>query len=350
MTPNRRLGLTATLAAAVLALAQPGVAPAAPPPLADDFRFLPADADLLFAVHMDKLLASPPVQKLRKDIPEFDKGLDGFRKEYGVAAADVERFAGAGRVKAGGLFVLRTKKAVKAADVLAAIKEPRFEGDKGTAYKETKVGKFTVFEPDKGWKMAVCVVDEHTLVAGEMKDVKPALERADKGGKGDVPAGLKKGRDRLGMGATAYFVADIQGVIKDDPKALPPELPGGVKPAEVLKDTEAVAGSLTIEADVNFRLVGLAKDAKAAAALKAESEKALANIAKMFKEQPGVPKEIVAITDDLPTKVKVATEGNAVVGTLSIKSDVAVEAFKAILVPKPVKPEPIKDKPPKTDK
>src|SRR5262249_44661963 len=138
-----RVWLTAVLAVVVLAVARPSAA--APPPLADDYRFWPPDSDILFVAHLDKLIASDPVKKLRKDIPEFDKGIEGFRIEFGVPITEVERMAASGRMKGTGLTVLHVKKAVKAADVVAAHKEPRFEGDKGRTYKEEKVGKLTLY-------------------------------------------------------------------------------------------------------------------------------------------------------------------------------------------------------------
>src|SRR5438067_1151794 len=94
--PAARAAAAALAAALVLGL--PALAPAAPP-VEDDFRFYPPDADLVFVVHMDKLVASELAQKLRKEFKDFDKAMGDVRREFGVAAADVERFAGGGRIK-----------------------------------------------------------------------------------------------------------------------------------------------------------------------------------------------------------------------------------------------------------
>src|SRR5579884_12951 len=143
-TQTRRLALRGAVLAAALALALPALGPAAPPPLADDLKYIPPDSDLLMVLHLDTIAASPAVKQLRKDQTRFDKVMVQVPREFGVAAADIECLTAVGRVMDAGLFIVRTNKAVKAADVEAALKQPRFDGDKAVVtYKPAKIGDYT---------------------------------------------------------------------------------------------------------------------------------------------------------------------------------------------------------------
>src|SRR5258708_24776408 len=101
-----------------------------------------------------------------------------------------------------GLFVVRTKKAVKAADLVAAMKEPRFEGDKGVTFKEVAVGKRTLYQADPDSRFSFCVIDDRTVVYGRSKDLQAALGRD---GKAEPPAGLKKAMEQADRNAAVYF-------------------------------------------------------------------------------------------------------------------------------------------------
>jgi hypothetical protein len=340
-TPNGpcRTARAAVLAVFALLLCLPGLAPAAPPPLEDDFRFYPPNADLVFVVHMDKFVASEAVQKLRKEYKDFDMGLDGFRKQYGLALTDVERFAAGGNLKTTGLMVLRSRKAVKAADIVAALKEPRFEGDKGRTFKETPVGNLTLYEPTE-FGEAFCVVDANTVLFGQAKDLKAALERK---GKAEAPPGLKKALTQVDRNATAYFALDARAALADDPNAFKGmDFPGGFNAQKAIASTELVTGSATFGNDMTFRMTGVCKDEKTAAALKADVEKGIADFATFMKGQKNVPPELLP----LPGMVKVTTEGNTVRGSLTLKNDLAVPVFKALFMPE-IKPPEKKEAPPK---
>jgi hypothetical protein len=335
MPTTRRRPAAARAAAAALAaalvLGLPALAPAAPP-VEDDFRFYRPDADVVFVVHMDKLVASEPAQKLRKDLKDFDKAMDEVRRGFGVAAADIERLSGGGRIqKDEGLFVVRTKKAVKAADIAAAMKEPRFEGDKGVTFKEVKVGKHTLYQPEPDARNSFCVLDDRTVLYGRSKDLQAALGRD---GKAEPPAGLKKALEQADRNATVYFAADLKAIKADNPDALPPDFPGGFSPRKALADADGLAGSMTAGPEVTFRVAAVCKDAKSAAALKEEADKGLAALGTHLKGLPKVPKEIAA----LPGMAQTAAEGNVAKGTLTVKSDVAVLAFRALFEPGPAPP------------
>ena len=91
------------------------------------------------------------------------------------------------------------KQAVKAEDVKKAREEPRFKGDKGTTYKETKVGSFTMYEPEKDeYREAFCVVSDKVLVVARAKQLKPVLERNKMP---EWSAGIQAGMKQADFGA-----------------------------------------------------------------------------------------------------------------------------------------------------
>jgi hypothetical protein len=327
----------------MLVLGLPALAPAAPPPIEDDFKYFSPDSDLLVVVHMDKAVASDPVRRITKDIPDAARGLEEMKKDIGVGLADIERLSLGVRAKEdNALLVVRTNKPVKAADVLATFRQKRFPSDKEHAYKEVKVGERTMYEADQPDQPSFCLIGDRTLLVAEVKVLKPALER---GGKGEVPAGMRKGLAQVDQQATLYFVLDLKHIVADKPNALPgaEDFLGGFNARKSLADTETLTGSLTLAETITGRMTALCKDEKAAAALKADVDKGLAGIAEEFKKladkDPRFPKQLLL----LPGLVKTSTAGNAVRGEVSVKSDAVVTTIKAIFAPANPPPPPGKE-------
>jgi len=340
---RRRRAARAVAVAVLLVLGLPALAPAAPPPVDDDFKYFPPECDLLVVVHMDKAVASDPVRRVTKDIPDAAKGLEEMKKDIGVGLADIERLSMGVRAREdNALMVVRTNKAVKAADILATFRQKRFPSDKEHAYKEVKVGERTLYEADQPDLPSFCLIGDRTLLVAEVKVLKPALER---GGKGEVPAGLRKGLAQVDQQATLYFVADLKHVVAEDPKALPGanDLPGGFNARTSLADTETLTGSLTLGETITGRMAALCKDEKAATALKADVDKGLAGLAGELKEladkNTRIPKDLVV----LPGLVKTSAGGNAVRGEWSLKSDTVVTTIKALVTPANPPPPPGKE-------
>src|SRR5579884_2895500 len=104
-TPQTWPRLAARAVAAVAVVLVLGLPALAAPPVEDDFKYFPPDSDLVAVMHMDRIIASEPVRKMTRDVPDFGKGLEEMKKQFGVAPADIERLGIGGRVKDEGLFV-----------------------------------------------------------------------------------------------------------------------------------------------------------------------------------------------------------------------------------------------------
>jgi hypothetical protein len=307
----------------------------------DDFKYLPADTNLLFVVNMDQLVASDAFKKLRKEIPMFEKEAGkGFRGEFGFDMSNVDRMTMGGNVKSEGpVAFVRLKKPVTAEAIVKARSEPRFEGDKGTTFKEEKVGSFTVFVPDKEYRDAFCLVTADNLVHGRAKQLKAVLEANPKPA---LPsAGMQAALKEAETGATVTLVMDGKVLTAEKP----PPIPG----VDFTKLADGVSGmSLTVKlggGNVALRGVGVCKDEKAAEEGKKQTEAILKFLGEQMKNLPpnAVPKDLL----DLPGKVKITTKGNLGEATVTVK-DEAVIAFLRLLFEPSVKPfevKPIEKKP-----
>jgi hypothetical protein len=311
---------------AVLAAALVPLLLIAPAPAADaggDFKYLPADTNLLFVIRMDQLLASDVFKKMRKEIPMFDKEFEGvFLREFGFEIGNIERMTMGGNVKGErpiGIFHL--KDAVKAETILKARSAPRFPGDKGTTFKEEKVGANTMYVPNQEFREAFCVLNDKTMVFGTTKALKATLEQ-DK--KPDLPAGLQAALKEADAAATVTLAMDLKAVLAAE---RPPMIPG----VDFDKVRDNVTGaSLTVKLgnDIVIRGVAVCKDEKAAEEVKTQAEAfRTAMIEQLKKAPPGVPKELM----DLPGKVKLSTNGNLGVATATVKDDVVIAFVKVTM-------------------
>jgi hypothetical protein len=325
----------AVWSAAALAAVVCSRAPAADPVKGgDDFKYLPADTNLLFVVKMDQIVASDAFKKLRKEIPMFDKEAEkGFRSEFGFDISNVDRITMGGNVKSEGpVGFIRLKKPVTAEAIVKARSEPRFQGDKGTTFKDEKVGSFTVFVPDKEYRDAFCLVTADNLVHGRVKQLEAVLEANPKPPL--ASAGMQAALKEAESGATVTLVMDGKVLTAEKP----PPIPG----VDFAKLADGVSGmSLTVKlggGNVALRGVGVCKDEKTAEDVKKQAEAILKFLGEQMKNLPpnAVPKDLL----DLPGKVKIRTKGNLGEATLTVKDEAAIAFLRLLFEPRPVpKPE-----------
>ena len=340
---------SAVLVAALLFLAVVSPALAAPIPpqldLAADLKYLPGNTNLFFVIRMDHLLASDSFKKLRKEIPMMEKDFDqGFRKEFGFEISNVELMVFGGHPQEGEpTGVVHLKTAIKAETVVNARKEPRYPGDKGTTFKEEKVGTLTLYVPDQEHRPALCMVNDKTMLVGRSKDLKEVLER-------NKPVDLS-----IGMLAALKAAEPATVTVVMDAKVLtigkPPMLPG-VDFAKVIDGTTGLSLTLKVGSEVTLRGVAVCKDGQAAADVKKQAEALRDYAVKAMQAGPPnvVPKEVV----ELPGKIAIAAKGSLCEATLTVKDDAVIGLIKAWIVPsgskpdnvKPTETKPIEKKPP----
>src|SRR5262245_51203512 len=122
MTTTPRRLLRAAAALALLA----GLAPPAP---ADDVtRYLPEGAQFVVSVKVAELFASPAWKSIKDEGLELEGVIAEVEKSTGLARDQVERLVVTGTPgkKADLFFAIRSRKPLKAADVVAAQKERKY--------------------------------------------------------------------------------------------------------------------------------------------------------------------------------------------------------------------------------
>jgi hypothetical protein len=157
MVASRRAALAIAL---TLTVCRPFPAAAAP---ADDLRFLPADTQIVLFLRVDDLLANRENVELPRELRPLarleEEAEKAVRAEVGTSLANLESLLVGGSVKGDPLEVVRFREPVKVSDILAARRQPRDKGDKATAYKEDRVGTFTIYAPDRQDVDAFCAFE-----------------------------------------------------------------------------------------------------------------------------------------------------------------------------------------------
>jgi hypothetical protein len=311
-------------------LVTPGVSRSAPPAPAEDFKWVPADSNIVVVVQMDKLLTSDSFKKLRKAVPDIDRNMEkGFREEFGFELSTVERMTVGGTFrKDEPMFVIRTRTALKAADIVKA----RSDATRGnTEFKEEKVGTRTLHVASKDFEMSFCLLDDMTVVVGPAKTVKPLLADARKAGLGEALQAAAKAAD---MNATVVVLADFKSITAG-------HNPGPPFDAihKAIEGTTGTALTVKVGPDVTVRAAAVCKDAAAAEAVKKAADAGLMLVQGFLKDAgPKVPKELL----DVPGQVKTSVKGNLAEATVTVKDDVAIALVKVMFgiseAPAPPKP------------
>jgi len=307
-----------------------GKKPDAGPP--DELKYVPDGANAIFSVRVAEGLASDGFAKLKKQIPDIEtKGFAEFKKDFGFDLTNVERMTGGGKMDEGGgpVMVMTLKQPVKAEDVKKAREEPRYKGDKGTTLKETKVGSFTMYEPEKDeYREAFCLVSDKVLVVARAKQLKPVLERNKAP---EWSAGIQAGLKQADFSAAMCSVVDTASLQKDL-KGKPSPLPG-VDPEKAIQAMNAVVitGKLA-GADLNLRVAAVCKDAAGAADVKKQADEALKLLAPMAKAMAqNLPPEMRE-AGDLPEKIKTAVSGDVAEMTLAVPQDTGVKLLAGLFL------------------
>src|SRR5262249_9166477 len=135
--------------------------------------------NVVVSVKVDDLMASDSWKELEKTVPNFNKGMEDMEKEVGLTPTAIAHVlvGGQGGGKEEPVAVVRTKKDITAADLLAKIKNGK--------YTDVKVNKYTMYQGEqpsysKIPPKAFCVVDSKLVVYGRADTLRAVLERDKK--------------------------------------------------------------------------------------------------------------------------------------------------------------------------
>jgi hypothetical protein len=273
-----------------------------PSGLGSEMKFMPSDAQALVSIKVDELLNSAVWKDAAKENKEIENGLAMFEKASGIPLKDIERVTlGVPKEPDHMIAAVRTKTAHKASELTAALAKSDLGEIK---FKESKVGSFTVYEPEVDGPPAFCVAEDKLIVVGMAKDLKAVLERNKKP---EFSSGLQSALKQADFGKTVTFAASAKGLIPKGGKA-PPGLD--------VDKIEGFAGWIKVGSDVQVEASVLCSDSKTADSLKTAIEGMLGFV----KALPDVPKEI--------NDIKFSTSGSRVVARVTVKGSTLTELIK----------------------
>jgi hypothetical protein len=252
--------------------------------------------------------ASKVWKSIESELSADDK--KNMSKQYdrlGLSIEDIERETHASDKEGKGVTIITTNKSLKASDI--ASKKGSAEG--GTKYKETKVGSYTMYEPDTGsgpggpgrgfgGAMAFAVPDSKIYIEGP-RDLIEAVLKRDK--KPDLPEGMKKAMDLVSFSNDSASASDTSD------RGSGPD-----------KDVIARASETELGSDVTEKSITLCKDSKAADDKKQEAEVEYKKRKKDFDEHKKA--------DDYFPETKFSTSGSKVIATTTIPGSEFKKFFK----------------------
>jgi hypothetical protein len=332
----------------------------AAPALGDEFQYLPTETHFLASVNVSALLKSKTYQEAKKLSNKFEKDSNKFEKEIeeGVAGQLGMPITNVSRITYGASFasfkdmkgnpddigMATTFKPVTADDIKSKVKASPFE--KNLAFKEIKVGKFTIYQKtfelnfggDEKPKMqegqAFCVVESKLVLFGQLEPMKKILERNKKP---ELSANLKTGLQIAGLTNSIAVVWDIEGM----PKSWREDLVARF--AKTFPDAKDVADNVKLLAikvneigQVNAAMTLVCKDSASAGTTKKAADAALVTFkGKLVADDKAPPElqELVKGARKLVDTVKISTVGNRVNGNVAAPPATMVQFLAAMIVP-----------------
>jgi hypothetical protein len=313
---RRSLALTVAVPV-LLALLGPQAGTQAAGPGDDVNRYLVEDCQFVASVKVAEFLSSGVWKEARKEVKEdLDKVTKEFKEATTLEPKDIDQVVIAYREGKGGedkpivLVVVRTRRVVKASDLIAT--------EKGKTFKETKAGGQTVYVDEKDPTSAFAVIEDgKTILFGTTSEVKGVLGRREPPRLSD---GMRAALKHADLNQTFVFAFDAKVLAEKS----------GAKKAtgvdeKFLEPFVAVAGSAKAGDDLAVKLTVVCKDAETAEDGRKLVDGGLVLLKYYAKDQKDWPKEAL----DLIKKVKVSSEGDSVHLALTIPTPVLIKAVKS---------------------
>jgi serine/threonine protein kinase len=278
-------------------------------PIGDELKYMPADAQVIFAVRVDKLLASDAYKQFRQESRASEKEAGELEKHveeaFGLPVSAIERIVfSAG--SSGESVAVRTTREVSAADLLGLIK-------RRSLFKESKVEAHTLHESEDRDGSALCVVNKKLVLYGTSRGLRAALQR-DK--KPEFSEGLRAAMGQVDFSRTVALACDLKS--PDFTRGL--RSGGGDNDAtKVLEQVQGLAVQVKVGSDIAAQYTLLCKDAVGADEVKKLLDATLLVLRKN-KELSRDAGELLNVT--------LAVSGSKVTGAASFKAVTVSEALK----------------------
>jgi hypothetical protein len=257
---------------------------------------------------------------LKKELPDFSKGEDGFATESGVAPADIAQVTMAGNIAGKGeegqpLIIIRTRGAITAEKIKQAmIKPQRF---KDFTFEEIKAGQYTIYDPSFHFQFlpagskafhgeAFVIVENNVILESRNVDgLKKILQRRKPADLSETMQGLLKDTD---ASKTLVYAIDLKSVsgdeefVKNLQRQFGPLLGNS---GDLIKGLESLAldGSLKGD-DTVLQAALVCKDATTAADAKKAIEGVREMLNKLIKMLPHAPQDVAASVDSIALTVE----------------------------------------------
>ncbi len=353
---TNRFRLTLLLGGIGLLLAAPTAA------RGDELQYLPDDCHLVASLNYQDFLKSKTYQELKKQIPEVGKNLEGGLTEgLGIPGNNLARITsalsfGAKPGPEPQVGMLNTIKAIKAEDIKANKKIQPWM--KNHAYKEVKVGTFTLYQQTYQFEIngkiddkvlegpAFCVVEDKLVLFGSVPDLKKILERNKKPA---LAANLQAGMKEANFSNVASFVLDIQGMPQWAREEMAKNLS---KTSPAIEGLAEQVKLLAIKVNEDGQVKGSAtlfcKDAAGAGKVHKAAAMVLADLKSKLKDDPTAPapkQELIKGARMFIEAVKLSDKGEEATATVAVEPAAAAHFLTALFAPvgPPTKEQP-KDK------
>jgi hypothetical protein len=249
-----------------------------PSGLTDELTYMPDDLEWLASVKVATIVESDFYKTMEKEIkdttPDYAE-LKDMEKEIGIGVKDIERVTVGGSFprKVPGakpssddeefpmIIVIKSKKKVTLGDV--------YRSERYHMQVESNVGSYTmrVFEDRNkaGKKMAICVPDSKTIVAGPPEILQRVLKR---GRKTELSDGMKEAMKNADFTEAAAVVFNFKDLIKDAVRSraldLPSELSSVADVETIWQFLECGVIQFRLGSKVELEMKVLGKDSKVA--------------------------------------------------------------------------------------
>ena len=298
-------------------------------------NYLPDGTTMLISVHFQEVHDSPLYQNLKKDLPDFSNGEEGFAAESGVAPENIAQVTMAGNIAGKGeegqpTIIIQARSAVAADKIRETMKPQRYQKD--FKIDEVTVGQYTIYDPSFHFQFEppgakafhgeafVVVQDNIVLESRNIEGLKKILQRGKPAELSETMQSLLKDAD---ASKTLVYVIDLKAVAGDDEfvKNLQREFgPLLGNNGDLLKglDSLALDGSLKGDDGV-LRAALVCKDAATAADAKKVVDGAQDMLRKIIKASPRAPQDLAESVDSLALTVdgaKIKADGKVKVGSL----------------------------------
>jgi hypothetical protein len=199
----------------------------APRALGDELQYLPTDPHMVASLNFSAFLKSKTFQELKKLAPKLGEDVEvGIGEHSGIPSANIARITG-GLVFSKDNYkipedisIITTTKAVNADEIKAKIKS--YPSEKNVAYKEVKVGTFTIYQRTYQFQIDLqgnlgpvqegetfCVAESKVVLWGQLPVLTKILERNKKS---EQSANLKTELKEAPLTSEVMLVLDIENM------------------------------------------------------------------------------------------------------------------------------------------